>query len=266
MTSRKSRATSSTWWFHRDRPRAGNLSARRGSLTLAARFQRLLRVFIGRIFHGGGDSGASEMDVALGVVLILLACPASWSLFFSSKNTARSFAGCAATVSSTRSPPRCQTNTSSSSCQHGRHRRRRCLALGRALPGPPRLYEHRSDANLAYANFLGNLSAILLLAGALTLDVNAASFVLFPVAVVGSQNSLSLFLRFGAGHAVTVVLASAFSFFAVFAVIGLLMAVLPYALFRRISLYVRFRSRFSFSPFSPPVLPSPLSSLNHTYQ
>jgi len=88
--------------------------------------------------------------------------------------------------------------------------------------------------------FLGNLGAIFLLAAALTLDVNAASFILFPVAVVGSQNSLSLFLRFGAGHAVTVVLTSAFSFFAVFAVIGALMAVLPYAVFRRISLYVRF--------------------------
>ena len=35
----------------------------------------LLRVFIGRVFHGGGDSGASEMDVALGVILILLAMP-----------------------------------------------------------------------------------------------------------------------------------------------------------------------------------------------
>jgi hypothetical protein len=88
--------------------------------------------------------------------------------------------------------------------------------------------------------FLSNLAAILLLAALLTLDVNAASFVLFPVAVVGSQDSLSLFLRFGAGHAVTVTLASAFSFFAVFAVIGLLMAILPYGLFRRISLYVRF--------------------------
>jgi hypothetical protein len=88
--------------------------------------------------------------------------------------------------------------------------------------------------------FLGNLAAILLLAVVLTLDVNAASFVLFPVAVVGSQVSLGVFLRFAAGHAVTVVVASVFSFFAVFAVIGLLMAILPYALFRRISLYIRF--------------------------
>ena len=74
----------------------------------------------------------------------------------------------------------------------------------------------------------------------LTLDVNAASFVLFPVAVVGSQNSLGVFLQFAVGHALTVILASVFSFFAVFAVIGLLMAVMPYALFSRISLYVRF--------------------------
>ena len=84
--------------------------------------------------------------------------------------------------------------------------------------------------------FLGNFAAILLLAIALTVDVNAASFVLFPVAVVDSQVSLKvLLLQFAAGHAVTVVLASVFSFFAVFAVIGLLMAILPYTLFRRIS-------------------------------
>ena len=88
--------------------------------------------------------------------------------------------------------------------------------------------------------FLGNLVAILLLATVLTLDVNAASFILFPIAVVGSQVSFAVFLRFALGHAVTVVLGSAFSFFAVFALIGLLMAALPYAHFRRISLYVRF--------------------------
>jgi hypothetical protein len=88
--------------------------------------------------------------------------------------------------------------------------------------------------------FFGNLSAILSLAVSLTLDVNAASFFLFPIAVVGSQGSLAVFLRFAVGHAVTVVLASAFSFFAVFALVGLLMALLPYSLFRRISLYLRF--------------------------
>src|SRR4029077_4774899 len=75
--------------------------------------------------------------------------------------------------------------------------------------------------------FLGNLCAIFFLAVLLTLDVNAASFILFPVAVVGSQDSLALLIRFAVGHTATVILASAFIFFAVFAVIGLLMAILP---------------------------------------
>ncbi|HEY2548587.1 MAG TPA: hypothetical protein VGI46_21110, partial [Candidatus Acidoferrum sp.] len=69
---------------------------------------------------------------------------------------------------------------------------------------------------------------------------NAASFVLFPIAVLGSQNSFGLLVRFAAGHATTVILASALSFFSVFALIGLLMALFPYAIFRRISVYIRF--------------------------
>ena len=203
-------------------------------------FPTLLRVFMGRVFHGGGESGASEMDVALGVVLILLAMPGvmdSLLLFEKYGSLIRWMRGdgvfdpFAATIPDEYF----------------------FIVLSMVVTGAAAIW--RWDALFLdrrdYTNiiplpislrrvFLGNFAAILLLAAALTLDVNAASFVLFPIAVVGSQNSLSLFLRFGAGHAVTVVLASAFSFFAVFAVIGLLMAVLPYALFRRISLYVRF--------------------------
>ena len=70
--------------------------------------------------------------------------------------------------------------------------------------------------------------------------MNAASLVLFPIAVVGSQNSFAVWIRFTLGHAVAVFTASAFSFFAVFAVAGLLMAVMPAALFRRISHAARF--------------------------
>jgi hypothetical protein len=203
-------------------------------------FPTLLRVFIGRVFHGGGDSGASEMDVALGVVLILLAMPGvmvSLLLFEKYGSLIRWMRGdgvfdpFAATIPDEYF----------------------FIVLSMVVTGAAAVW--RWDALFLdrrdYTNiiplpislrrvFVGNLAAILLLAVALTLDVNAASFVLFPVAVVGSQDSLSLFLRFGAGHAVTVILASTFSFFAVFAVIGVLMAVLPYALFRRISLYVRF--------------------------
>jgi hypothetical protein len=203
-------------------------------------FPTLLRVFIGRVFHGGGDSGASEMDVALGVVLILLAMPGvmvSLLLFEKFGSLIRWMRGEGVFDPFTAAIPDEYFFIVLSMVVTG------AAAIWRwdALFLDRRDYTNIVPLPVSLRRlFLGNLGAILLLAVALTLDVNAASFVLFPVAVVGSQDSLSLFLRFGAGHAVTVVLASAFSFFAVFAVIGLLMAVLPYALFRRISLYVRF--------------------------
>jgi hypothetical protein len=74
----------------------------------------------------------------------------------------------------------------------------------------------------------------------LTFVTNAASLVLFPVAVVGSQSSFSVLFRFATGHAAAVFLASAFSFFAIFALAGLLMALVPASLFRRVSLATRF--------------------------
>ncbi len=203
-------------------------------------FPTLLRVFIGRVFHGGGDSGESEMDVALGVVLILLAMPGVLIclLLFEKYSTL---------VRWMRGEPAFDPFTATIPDEYF------FIVLSMVVTGAAAIW--RWDALFLdrrdYTNvvplpvslrriFLGNLSAIFLLAGALTLDVNAASFILFPVVVVGSQDSLSLFLRFGTGHAIAVVLASAFSFFAVFAIIGVLMAVLPYALFRRISLYIRF--------------------------
>jgi hypothetical protein len=203
-------------------------------------FPTLLRVFIGRVFHGGGESGPSEMDVALGVVLILLAMPGvmvSLLLFEKFGSLIRWMRGDGVFDPFTAAIPDEYFFIVLSMVVTG------AAAVWRwdALFLDRRDYTNIIPLPISLRRiFVGNLAAILLLAIALTLDVNAASFVLFPVAVVGSQDSLSLFLRFGAGHAVTVVLASSFSFFAVFAVIGLLMAVLPYALFRRISLYVRF--------------------------
>jgi hypothetical protein len=203
-------------------------------------FPTLLRVFTGRVFHGGGDSDASEMDVGLGVILILLATPGTLVslLLFEKYGTLirwmrgeGSFDPFIATIPDEYF----------------------FIVLSMVVTGAAALWrwdalflDRRDYGNIVPLPvslrriFLGNLAAIFLLAAVLTLDVNAASFILFPLVVVGSQDSLFLLLRFAAGHAAAVVLASAFSFFAVFAVIGLLLAVLPYALFRRISLYVRF--------------------------
>jgi hypothetical protein len=200
----------------------------------------LLRVFIGRVFHGGGDSGTSEMDVGLGIVLILLAMPGvlvSLLLFEKYGSLLRWMRGEGVFDAFTAAIPDEYF----------------FIVLSMVVTGTTAVWrwdalflDRRDYSNLVPLPislrriFLGNLTAIFALAAVLTLDVNAASFVLFPIVVVGSQDSLSLLIRFAAGHAVTIVLASVFSFFVVFAVVGILMAVLPYALFRRNSLYVRF--------------------------
>jgi hypothetical protein len=88
--------------------------------------------------------------------------------------------------------------------------------------------------------FWANFCAIVALAGCFTIVVNAVSLILFPAAVVGSQDSIWLLLRFAAGHGVAVFMASAFSFWFVFAMAGLLLAVLPSPMFRRLSLVARF--------------------------
>jgi hypothetical protein len=87
--------------------------------------------------------------------------------------------------------------------------------------------------------FLANLVAVLFLVGLVAIDVNAASCVLFPMVVSASQSHFLFFVNFALVHALGVVLSSVFVFFAVFSVLGLLMAVLPPQFFRRISAYVR---------------------------
>jgi hypothetical protein len=203
-------------------------------------FPTLLRVFIGRVFHGGGDSDASEMDVGLGVILILLAMPGvmvSLLLFEKYGSLVRWMRGDGVFDPFIATIPDEYFFIVLSMVVTG------AAAVWRwdALFLDRRDYSNIVPLPVSLRRiFLGNLTAIFLLAVVVTLDVNAASFVLFPVAVVGSQVSLGVFLQFAAGHAAAVVLASVFGFFAVFAIIGLLMAILPYALFRRISLYVRF--------------------------
>jgi hypothetical protein len=87
--------------------------------------------------------------------------------------------------------------------------------------------------------FFANLAAVMGVALLLALDLNAASAVLFPLAVGASVNSFGFFAQFMWVHICDVVVASIFSFFSVFLIIGLLMAVLPHGAFRRISLYAR---------------------------
>jgi hypothetical protein len=203
-------------------------------------FACLLRLFVGRMLHGSGDSGPGDLDVGVGVMLILLAMPGLLvSLLTFEKyghlilflRGGRPFNPFTATVPDEYF----------------------FIVLSLAVSGAAALWrwdslflDRRDFTNLVplpvplRTVFLANLCSILFLTALFTFVANAASVVLFPIAVVGSQGSLSVFLRFAVGHFMGVLAASLFSCFAVFALTGLLMALVPAAAFRRISHLVRF--------------------------
>jgi hypothetical protein len=203
-------------------------------------FGCLVRLFVGRMFHGHADSDAGDLDLGVAVIVILLAMPGllvSLLMFEKYGSLIRFLRGEGAYDPFTATIPDEYF----------------FLVLSMAVSGGAALWrwdsiflDRRDFTNLVplpiglRSIFLANLSAIFALVALLTLVVNAASVVLFPVAVVGSQPSLSLLFRFAVGHAVVMLLASAFSSLAMFALAGALMTLLPAAAFRRVSLLVRF--------------------------
>jgi hypothetical protein len=87
--------------------------------------------------------------------------------------------------------------------------------------------------------FLANITAILTIAVLFAFDVNAVSSIFFPMLVTMEKPGFIYYVQFASIHFVSVLLASLFIFFALFAVVGTLMLVLPQSVFRRISLAVR---------------------------
>jgi hypothetical protein len=202
-------------------------------------FLRLVRLFVGRVFHGSGESADGELDVSTGLILSLLVLPGGfYSLLLLEKY--------------------------SSLLQWMRHQHTFdplagalpdeyfFIVLSMTVTGAVAVWrwdsifpDRRDYSNLVplplsmRSIFLANLAAILFLTMVLAVDVNAASAVLFPLVVSAYGGSFSFFLQFVWVHAFVVVLASIFSFFAVFVTVGVLMVALPYTAFRRISLYLR---------------------------
>lgn len=203
-------------------------------------FGCLVRLFVGRMFHGSTGSDAGELDLSVGVAVVLLAMPGvlvSLLMFEKYGSLIRFLRGAGAYDPFSDTIPDEYF----------------FLVLSMVVSGAAALWrwdsiflDRRDFMNLVplpiglQSIFLANLCAIFVLVGLLTVVVNAASMVLFPIAVVGSRPSLSLLFRFAWGHAVVMVAASAFSCFAVFAFAGVLMTLLPSAIFRRVSLLVRF--------------------------
>jgi hypothetical protein len=109
-----------------------------------------------------------------------------------------------------------------------------------------RLFPDRRDfANLAalpipiYQVFLANFAALLGLAVVFAIDVNAVSSFLFPAFVTISDGRWSAFARIATAHMTAVFSANLFSFFGVFALVGVLTLLLPARLLRPVSVCVR---------------------------
>lgn len=210
------------WEYYRERP-----------------FGRMVRLFVERIFRGGGDSDSEGLDLGIGLVLTMLAMPGGFVsiLLFDKYGSLLQWL-------------RGQTNVDPLLIAFPDEYF--FIVLSMTVTGAVAVWrwdaifpDHRDYINLVplpistRTIFLTNLVAVLFLIGLVALDVNAASCILFPMVVTASQSSFLFFFKFGAVHALGVILASVFSFFAVFSVLGILMAVLPPRAFQRASAYVR---------------------------
>lgn len=178
-------------------------------------FARLVRHTIERVMNGGDESG--ELDFGVGAMLALLAIPGAFASVAASLSDEYFFVVLAMVATG-------------------------AVAIWKwdALMPDRRDYVNLAPLPIPEKHILyANLAALLLLAAALGFDVNAASSVLFPLIAVGSHSSFGYLALFFATHLFSVFLASMFSFFVVLAILGLMMVVLPYRVFRRCSIYVR---------------------------
>lgn len=210
------------WEDHRQRP-----------------FWRMVQLFAARIFRGGGDSDAEGLDLGIGLVLTLLAMPGGFvSLLLLNKYG--TFLQWLRGV------------TSADTLRIVLPDEYFFIVLSMTVTGAVAVWrwdaifpDRRDYMNLVplpistRTIFFANLVAVLFLVGLIAVDVNAVSCILFPMVVAATQSKFLFFVKFAMVHAIGVLLASIFAFFAVFSLLGLLMAVLPPRAFRRISAYVR---------------------------
>ena len=216
------------------------LSARERWVHFSERpFVLLVRLFVGRMFHGVGDSGESEVGIGTGLVLTLLPLPGGFYAVFLFEKYSTLL-----------------------QWMRGEHLSDPAWAalpeeyffivLSMVVTGSIAVWrwdaifpDRRDYANLASlplaatAVLLANVCAIAFFAFVLAVDLNAASGLLFPLAVGASVESFTFFVHFLAIHLATVLVSSLFSFLCVFFLVGILMVLLPYSAFRRISRYAR---------------------------
>jgi len=202
-------------------------------------FTRLVRLFLARIFHGGGEAEAEGLDVSLGLALTLLALPGGFVsiLLFNKYGSLLQWMQGAVKVDPIAIALPDEYFF---------------IVLSIVVTGAVAVWrwesifpDRRDYFNLValpistLTVFFANMVALLCLVGLLALDVNAASCILFPMVVGATQTRFGFFAEFAGVHALVVVLASVFTFFAVLFVLGLWMTILPQSVFKRISPYLR---------------------------
>jgi len=202
-------------------------------------FWLLVELFVERIFRGGGDTDAEGVDLGVGLVLTLLAMPGGFVsvLLFDKYGSLLQWL---------RGQFHVDTLLISLPDEYF------FIVLSMTVTGAVAVWrwdamfpDRRDYMNLTHLPIssrtilLANLVAVLFLAALLAIDVNGASCILFPMVVSAAQGTLPFFLKFAALHAGAVLLASVFAFFAVFSILGTLMALLPPRFFRRVSSYAR---------------------------
>jgi hypothetical protein len=202
-------------------------------------FFRLARLFVQRTFRGTGDAGQDELGFGTGLLLALLSLPGGFYsiLLFSKYSTFLQWMRGE------------QVNDLVTAALPDEYF---LIVISTVVTGLVAVWQwdslfpdRRDFANLvplplsALSIFGANFTAIFFLAALLALDVNAASGLLFPFVVSASGGSFLFFVHFLGIHVFVVLLASTFSFFSILLIVGLLTLVLPYAIFRRVSLYLR---------------------------
>ena len=201
-------------------------------------FPVLVRLSMNRIFHGS-NAGEEDLNISMGLLLALLALPGGFvSLLLFDKYG--SF------LQWLRGETKFDPLAAALPDEYFFIVLSMVVTGGVALWWWDSIFPDRRDfvnlVSLPIATsriFLANSVALVILTCLCVIDVNAASSVLFPASVAAAQPALRFVLQFAWVHALVVALASVFSFFAVFASTGLLMVLLPYTVFRRISAYVR---------------------------
>jgi hypothetical protein len=203
-------------------------------------FFRLFRHCTERIFHGGEGAGSGEVDIGIGAVLAILSAPGTFVsvalLFFKYSPLLHYLYH--------------QTHFDAYVVSFPDEYFFVVLSLTAAgavavWKWDSLLPDRRDYGNLAHLPipgrhiFLANLFALLFLAAVVSLDINLGSSLLFPLVASWSSTAISYVAVFFLTHLISVVLAAMFGFMAVLAILGVLMALLPYRAFRKCSVYVR---------------------------